>query len=447
MRQWPRAIDSGARMWSYGPMPANTVLIPLRGLEFEEAALRLAHENGFVCIDARTAPPGLDRFSLVASQPTGTFSLAGAFVTSDGHTTIDRPLSALSRFCGRAAAWGSDPYLPFSGGVIGYIGFEGGRALRGGAPAAGFSRHPQCRFGLYPAAVLFDHIEGGAAVVANGDTRAAAQAAAEGLLLRLQRAPFDAFQPWATALTAQRGARLSPDDPEFSALVQCARSWVRAESAQRLHVVRHEATPLAEPTPLEHFLTHREPGMVRALFTHEGAAYAVGSRDTALEVRDGRLHSQFTLPPQYAAQGEEACEVPLQRLLRQAREAIGPLCTEAGLAGERQGVDRASLDGELAHGIAALDALVSLTPFPAMTGAPFERALQFIEQHEGEHRALYGGAFGTLDANRLTFRTIQEVGTIADGLLTRTAGTDVTAECDARQILEALDFGRSRNLE
>lgn len=429
-------------MWSYAGMPANTVLIPLRGLEFEEAALRLAADQGFVCIDSRAAPTGLNRYSLLASQPVGTFSMAGAFVTSDGHTTIDRPSAALSRFCGRAASWGCDPYLPFSGGVIGYIGFEGGRALRGSAPAAGFSRHSQCRLGLYPAAVLFDHIEGGSAVVAGGDTRDAAQAAAEGLLLRLQREPFDAFQPWATALTADKTARFTPDDPAFHALVQCARSWVRAESAQRLHVVRHAATPLQEATPLEHFLKQEEKGMVRALFTHEGAAYAVGSRDTALEVHDGKLHSQLSLPPQFTAQGEEACEIPLQRLLRQAREAIAPLCTDEGLRSERLGCDRASLDGELSHGIAALDALISLTPFPAMTGAPFDRALEFIEQHEQEHRTLYGGAFGTLDAGRLTFRTIQEVSTIADGMLTRTAGADVTAECNAQQILDALDFGR-----
>lgn len=429
-------------MWSYDGMPANTVLIPLRGLEFEEAALRLAVDQGFVCIDSRSAAPGLDRYSLIASQPVGAFSLAGAFVTSDGHTTIDRPLAALSRFCGRAASWGSDPYLPFSGGVIGYIGFEGGRALRGSEPAAGFSRHSQCRFGLYPAAVLFDHVEGGAAVVANGDTRAAAQAAAEGLLLRLQREPSATFRPWATALTAGQGARLNPDDPGFRSLVQCARSWVRAGSAERLHVVRHAAEPLSGASPVEHFLKQEEPGMVRALFTHEGAAYAVGSRDTALQVHDGKLRSEFALPPQFAAHSEEACEVPLQRLLRQAREAIGPLCTEEGLRSELMGRDRASLDGELLHGIAALDALVSLTPFPEMTGAPYDRALEFIERNEEEHRTLYGGAFGTLDANRLTFRTIHQASAIADGMLTRTAGADVTAECDAQQILDALDFGR-----
>ena len=155
------------------------VVIPISGVSFEDAAWAFSDLEGFFSIDARRAHPSSGRCSIVSALPTSVFSMAGAFVTVDGHTTIDNPCAALTRFCGRAATMSSDPYLAFSGGVAGYIGFEGARAIRGLAPARGFSRHSQCRLGMYPAAALFDHLEGTAMLIANGESFSEAQKRAD----------------------------------------------------------------------------------------------------------------------------------------------------------------------------------------------------------------------------------------------------------------------------
>ena len=152
-------------------MVCGPFILELADVSFEKAAFALASDPGFVAIDARAAPSGLARYSILASNPKSTFLMSGGFITLDGHTTIDSPRASLSRFCTDVGELEADPYIPFSCGLIGYIGFEAARALRGLEPARGFSRHPQCKMGFYDAADIYDHAERTARVVATSSVR------------------------------------------------------------------------------------------------------------------------------------------------------------------------------------------------------------------------------------------------------------------------------------
>ena len=404
------------------------IVIPLKDVTFEAAVRSLSEEPWFACIDARGAHPRAGRYSIVAANPLHTFTLAGAFVTADGHTTIDTPHTALLRFCARVRAMAFDPYLPFSGGILGYVGFEGARALRGFAPAPGFTRLPQLRFGIYGSALVFDHAEGAAFIVANGDSIEEAVREAEVIQERLAKPLPQGLYERATAF-GQSDLRLTPDECEFMRIVDAARSWVRAESAGRIHLARHSVVPQYGLTPVELFLGGGSRGTVRAMFTHEGAAYIASSYDALLNIRDRQLRS--AIDPGQSPSAEIARE-------------LGELCEGFDMPVAESDPLGVSFTGRLRRELAPIDALIGLMPSRAMTGSPYDRAMDFIERHEGAHRTLYGGAFGSIDANTLSFWSAKGVQTVADGTIATTSGADITADTDSKGFLQ--DFSTSLRL-
>lgn len=58
-----------------------------------------------------------------------------------------------------------------------------------------------------------------------------------------------------------------------------------------------------------------------------------------------------------------------------------------------------TIDGKLQRGLDALDALESLFPAGSMTGAPKQRAVQWLRQLEGAERGVYSGVLGFLGSN------------------------------------------------
>lgn len=355
------------------------LILPLPDITFETAVSALAADPGFVALDARSATSGERRHSIIASSPTHRLSSTGAFVTIDGHTVVDTPRTALEIFLTAVGQFAHDPYLPFSGGGIGFISFEGARALSGAEPARGFSRFPQCSFGIYPAAVVFDHVEGMAAVVANGVSPAAAGQSAEALSDRLMLA--SAVSPTSSrhGMLPQE-IRLAPEGAAFERLVDEAFSWLRSDALSRIHLARHAVAPSQGFSAVAAFLAGAPAGTTQALFTHEGSQAIVSSREILLDVRSRSVHMD-----------------PLREL-------------------------------------------ISLLPAGAFTGSPRQEAVSFLSEHEPTHRHFYGGAFGVIDARGLCFRTIHRALCHADGAISVTAGVDLTPTGNPRQI--AVDIAR-----
>ncbi len=339
-------------------------------IAFDSAVTVLAHAPGFVAIDGRGAVGRDGRFSVVAKAPTRTFRLAGGFIITDGHPTIDTPAEALARFFEETARFPYDANLPFSGGAIGFVGFEGAAALRGFEPAQGFSRLPQCQFGIYDTAFVFDHAEGTASIVVAASSEYAARRRA--LVLEDEvnswRPPAgpESFDP----LAAQE-IRSFPDTNTLRGLAHDAHSWVRSEVLSHVHLVRHRETPADARSIVASFLQASSSGSVRALFMHEGAGFILESGEGAVR-----------------AYGDHA------------------ECT-------------ASFIGQF--------------PSAALTGAPLDRAYTFLHRHESTHRQFYGGGFGCVEKGACSFRTTQRAEIFADGLKRTTSGVDLTASSDPAQ--------------
>lgn len=412
-------------------MPRGPFILELANVGFDDAAQALSSEDGLVCIDARGAPPQIARYSIIAAHPVSQFSMAGGFITVDGHTTIDSPHQALLRFCSKVSRWGADPYVPFNCGIIGYIGFEAARALRGLAPADGFSRHPQCKLGLYDTAIVFDHMERTAWVIANGDDPPQARRRAYIL--------HDKVTSGAGAVHSEAepvriaGVRMTPSEAEFRRTVETARSWIRSDIVKRIHVVRHAATPFEGRSPITEFLSTKFEG-VRSLIGHEGAYFSFSSTDSLVDVEGTRLRSTLTLAPAAGRVNEGT----LKDLRDEVAASIASICEKGSVTTHGNAGAGLSVTGTLGRALSPMDAVVGMIPSHTTTGTPYGRVLKFIGQNEDTHRAFYGGAFGTIDPLRCSFRTIERASTYADGTVGTTAGMDMDENSDADEITGSL---------
>jgi anthranilate synthase component 1 len=86
------------------------------------------------------------------------------------------------------------------------------------------------------------------------------------------------------------------------------------------------------------------------------------------------------------------------------------------------------VEGRLAPGLDALDALRSVFPAGTLSGAPKVRAMQLIAAAERERRGLYGGAIGYLgyDGNLDTAIAIRSA-VLKDGVAHLHAGAGIVA--------------------
>lgn len=354
--------------------------------DFEAAASALFGEEGFAAISGAARPGGFGfRYSIAASRPIHSIAISGGFVTIDGRTAIDSPRTALSAFLVGHAADAGDQHLPFAGGAIGYIGFEGCRAISGLEPAPGFSRYPQCAFGIYDAAFVFDRIEGIGFAVASCGRAEESERKARALKERIESHRPSPGGRRREAPSAS-GVRLIPDDAGFGDLLEDAMLWLRSEAAERLHIARHAAIPSCASDALREFLSPLEPGSSRAIFSHSGAFAVVSSRKILLSIEGGR----------------------------EAR---------AGLRARRE--DCAGL-------------IPSLLPLADFAGRPIPKAVSFIDRHECRHRGFYGGAFGFMDALNASLMPACGATCYADGASYAAAGCDMTAASDPSRVISEI---------
>lgn len=133
----------------------------------------VADRAGCFLLDSGDVPTKGSRYSFAGINPIHTFSANDGFVTIDGHTVIDNPLSALKKFvASTTGVANSDPYLPFVGGLVGFVGFEWGNA-RGNIVTS--SHVPDVFFGFYDTIVTYDHLERAAWVSSLGLTKGGTQ--------------------------------------------------------------------------------------------------------------------------------------------------------------------------------------------------------------------------------------------------------------------------------
>ena len=386
---------------------------------------------GFV-LDSALPARGLGRFSICGAEP---FLVLRAFTSgcelrhADGRveTSTQEPLELLRQLMRRysvqrpsGAEWELES-LPFIGGAVGFVSYEYGAALEGVRPPAELdSQLPLLEFGLYDAALLWDHQTGRARVVGLEVAGRDPELLCERLAQRLRQEAPEVREPGPVERDAEpQGARSDFTRTEYLAAVERVRSYIAAGDVYQVNLSQRFSLPWrGSPTRLYAELRRRSPAPY-AVYLNFGYTRVFGSSpERFLLVRDGRVSTRpikGTRPrgsdPETDArlraelEGSEKDRAELLMIVDLERNDLGRVCETGSVRVDELWTLEAhptvwhlvaEVSGRLTPGRDLVDLLRATLPGGSITGAPKVRAMQIIAELEPVPRGLYTGAMGYL---------------------------------------------------
>ena len=438
-------------------VPRSRVL--LADLETPVGAFaKLRHLGGAFLFESVEVGERIGRYSFIGVAP------FAAFTYRDGEARIDErgersvvagedPLALLRAFAGRYRREPASGLPPFSGGAVGYIGYDAVRRLEPSLRPHARDPHglPELRFALYDTVVAFDHLRRTLTVIAHDV--AGAPPRAEETIAGIVRALDDpAHLPPARREAREVRANLTP--AQFVERAERARALIRAgDCIQIVLSQRFDVRPAPGALALYRTLRHVNPSPY-LFFLQAGEATLVGaSPEPFVQVRNGRMvmHPIAGTRPRGADDesdaAEEAALLASEKeraehvmLVDLSRNDIGRVAVPGTVSvRELMRVDRFShvmhltsvVEGTLRPELDALDAVRAAFPAGTVSGAPKLRAMERIAELEDDARGPYAGAVGYLafDGALDTCLAIRTA-VIANGVCRIQAGAGIVADSD-----------------
>ncbi len=350
----------------------------------------------------------------------------------------------------------------FSGGAIGYLGYEAARCFE---RLPGPRRHrlhlPVAQFGLTDSLGIYDHVTQQLKLVTHLPVEDLPSAYAAGVE-RLDRL----WEQIATGAPgngqgASPGRRCALPPPQanmtrtaFHAMVDGAKEHIRAGDAFQVVVSQRFMVPVtAAPLHIYRCLRMLNPSPYM-YFLDYGSMQIIGSSPEVLvRVEGGQVETRplagtrgrSTDPDRDRALEQELLESEKERaehvmLVDLGRNDIGRVArpgtvrVEPFMATERYSHVMhlvSGVSGTLAEGRSAADVLRACFPAGTVSGAPKIRAMEIIAELEPEERGVYAGAVGYLGYNgnldmAIAIRTM----VLVDGVAYVQAGAGIVADSD-----------------
>ncbi|GEM_PF-5518646 len=395
-------------------MSSLPYLIPLPSHVTLSLALeRLGPRAGSFCLDAGT------RYTFVGADPVAVFASRDGFISTttwDGtvKSHIDHPLEALRNFAARLSTLPVDSYLPFYGGLVGFVSFEWGRLVSGVARPDDTHELPDAWFGLFDAVVVFDHLEKNAYVASLGvDERGVAtlpRAVSKGEALA---AMLSAAAPAVVAISngahPTTAADLTPVSPKrrYREIAKLLQQQLWQGQAQKINLAQRYVGLMSDDPWAVHLRLREFNPTPHAMFLNPGTFALSSTSPTNLLTLDGRTLSAHPVLMQQSRElaGGNAVDSPpseIAGLLHRLRDELSPLATngavqatEPVLSSDARAHHLAcDLNCDLRDPLSVFDALATLVPALSMTGFPKETAVELVAQHEPFRRHAYTGAMG-----------------------------------------------------
>lgn len=405
-----------------------------------EAARRLRGRPGLAWLDSALEHAETGRWSILATDPRWTVTAYAGEVLLDGACGPRRlDGGALHAFAALVEAEPRVPPragLPFTGGAIGYLGFELGREVeRLPATTIDDTGVPALAFGWYDAALVWDHEQGRGWLAGRPDAVAALRA-------RLSASACP------TALTSAPTAPAAPVSnmtyEAYEAAVERARAYIAAGDIYQVNLAQRFSLPLVEdgfevygrlrtasPAPFAAYLDLRGAfGGVEVLSSSpERFLLADGDRLETRPIKGTRPRGRTpeadaALADELRASRKDLAEhvmiVDLERndLGRVAEPGSVRVPRFAALETYRHVHHLVSVVEAARRENVGLEALLRATfPGGSISGAPKVRALEIIDELEPHVRGVYCGSIGYVSADgridlNIAIRTI----TLADGV-------------------------------
>ena len=375
--------------------------------------------------------------SVVGGESVGRYSFVGAGPAEVYRCRGDRadPLGDLREMLGNVA-YAADPALPrFTGGLVGYAGYDLVRyhepphklgGPRGGPPDD--RGLPDVTFALYDHLIAFDNVDKTAKVIAHavvtGDPDAAYDAAcrrvddlfdaADAFEVGSEAEEIDLRPPLALDYKSNRtredyedAVRRGVEYIRAGDIFQFVPSLrLRARSAALPFDV-YRALRVINPSPFMFYL--RTPHCTLIGNSPETLCNVTGRTMTSRPLagtrpRGATAAADAALAAELVADPKERSEHAM--LVDLHRNDVGRVCEPGSVeVTDLMSVERYShvmhlsstVRGRLAEGADAFDALRASVPVGTVSGAPKVRAMQIIDELEPTRRGPYGGAVGHAD--------------------------------------------------
>jgi anthranilate synthase component 1 len=367
----------------------------------------------------------------------------------------------------------------FTGGAVGYLGYEAARWFEPSALAALPSQQdtPDAMFMFFDTILAFDHVQHRILIIANAQVTPGSDLPG---LYRFACARIDFLErelgrelshPAAPPDVGPIAASSNMTQAQFEDAVRRVQAYIAAgDIYQGVVSQRFESECRADSFRVYRALRHVNPSPYMFYLHMGNVAVAGASPEMLVRVEHDRVetHPIAGTRPRRSSEEEDrqmADELRASEkeraehvmLVDLARNDVGRV-SEAGSVRVPQfmGLERYShvmhlvsvVEGRLAPGQDRISALVACFPAGTVTGAPRLRAMQIIAEVEPCGRGIYAGAIGYIDfAGNLDFCIAIRTLVIRDARAVVQAGAGIVADSDpsseyeeSRQKAGALDF-------
>ncbi len=404
------------------------------------AASRDEHPHAFL-LESLSGPQRLREHTFIGFDPEMILSYRGGVLRTNWDTIrTDRPFDVLRSLLAERSA----PDAPglYVGGLVGYVSFEFVKNLEA-VPVHPSSMFPEFEFGLYTDGVVFDHVRGTVHYFTHGPSRADALPKPDG-----------GSQTFRADVSRPEGR-----SEDFLAAVSRAREYVREGEAFQIVLSRREhGTMSGDPLAFYEALRAINPSPYM-YYLDFGTRKVIGSSPEMLVRVQGRTATTFPIagtrpmggtPQETTRLGAELAADEKERaehnmLVDLARNDLGKVCAFGSVqVPEYMRLEQYShvqhlvsrVEGTLAAGKDAFDALAAVFPAGTVSGAPKPRALEIIHELEPTARGPYAGVVGYFSLNGAMDTAIAIRTLYADGpTYYLQAGAGIVADSDPRREL------------
>jgi len=389
------------------------------------------------------------RWSFLGTSPSGEIS--------GRETDPFAALRAVPR--GEKPADGGEDVPPFTGGAVGYVGYDAVRRLerlpdKKPDPVG----MPDAWFGIFDAIIAFDHVKHRLLFVTHTGGDEGEKRKAFERLRELEARAMAAPKPPVAATPLPLSFEESLPCSSYVAAVEKAKEHIRAGDVFQVVLSRRWSAPFSgdsfavyralrslSPSPYQYYL--RTPhGVIFGASPERLVHVAAGPGEAMAETiplagtrpRGATREEDLAFERELLADPKERAEHVM--LVDLGRNDLGRVA-KAGTIRVKDflHVERYShvmhiasrVTGALAPGKDAVDALTATFPAGTLTGAPKIRAMEIIEDLEPVRRGAYGGAVGYLDfAGNLDVAIAIRTAIVTNGTMHVQAGAGIVADSD-----------------
>ncbi len=402
---------------------------------------RLVHGSDAFLFESVVGGEKIGRYSFLASDPYQTLLAYDRQVelrSAQGELLrrweAENPLAELARLVGQVHVAQVPGLPPFSGGVVGYAGYDTVRYIERLPNAPEDDRRlPDLYFGFYDSMVVFDQVDKTLLVVVLAPTGGqsspgalqaayhAAQERIDALVSRLQEpAPLPPLADIDTAGEPQLEFRSNFTPQGFRQAVERCLEYIRAGDIFQVVLSQRLETPLrvpafevyrtlrvVNPSPFMFYLRCPQVElvgsspeiMVRVVSGRVTVRPLAGTRPRGkTEEEDRRLAEELLADPKERAEHVMLVDLGRNDVGRVSR--FGTVELEDVMTIERYSHVMhitSSVHGQLLPEKTAFDALQACLPAGTVSGAPKVRAMEIIDELEPHRRGPYAGAVGYVD--------------------------------------------------